>query len=84
MAGVVFLLSRIRCDRIEVHKPRMAIQWRDSQRFSVNPKDPGFYQNPYQFYREMHEHGGPVFWEEYDLWCLVEFDAFRKTATCGL
>ena len=56
----------------------MAIQWRDSQRFSLNPKDPGFYHNPYQFYREMHERNGPVYWEEYGLWCLVGFDVVNR------
>ena len=56
----------------------MAIQWRDSQRFSLNPKDPGFYHNPYQSYREMHERNGPVYWEEYGLWCLVGFDVVNR------
>ncbi len=56
----------------------MKIQWRDSQRFSLDPKDPEFYRNPYSAYYEMHEHSGPVFWEEYGMWCLTGFEAVNR------
>ena len=54
------------------------ILWRDSRHFSLNPKDPVFYRNPYPAYRELHEHGGPVHWEEYGMWCLTGFDEVNR------
>ncbi len=51
----------------------MKINWTGKRRFSQNPQDPVFYQNPDALYRELHARGGPVFWEEYNLWCLTGF-----------
>lgn len=42
---------------------------------SQDPKDIDFYNNPYQFYAQLHATGGPVFWKEYGFWCLTEFNA---------
>lgn len=56
----------------------MSFVWIDQHRFRQNPRDPAFYQNPYILYRELHERGGPVFWEDYGLWCLAGFEAVDK------
>lgn len=53
----------------------MSFAWIDQRRFKQNPRDPLFYQNPYSLYRELHERGGPVFWDDYGLWCLTGFEA---------
>lgn len=73
-----FPLSKIRYCRSENLGCCMEIQWRDPQHFSLDPKDPGFYRNPNKAYREMHERGGPIFWEEYGMWCLVGFEAVNS------
>gem|GEM_PF-3226780 len=38
-----------------------------------DPKDPAFVQNPYAVYDKMHAIEGPVFWENYNMWCLTGF-----------
>lgn len=53
----------------------MSFAWIDHHRFRQNPRDPAFYQNPYELYARLHERGGPVFWEDYGMWCLTEFKA---------
>ena len=40
-----------------------------------DPKDPAFVQNPYAVYDKMHAIEGPVFWENYNMWCLTGFAA---------
>lgn len=52
----------------------LLIDWQDKTRFSLNPKNPDFYRNPYAAYREMHDRGGPVYWQEYGMWCLTGFE----------
>lgn len=39
-----------------------------------NPRDADFVQNPYSLYRQLHNTGEPVFWEDYGFWCLSSFD----------
>ena len=36
-------------------------------RLSQSPRDPAFVQNPYPFYGQMHEAGGTVWWDEYEM-----------------
>jgi len=43
-----------------------------------HPKAPPFYQNPYAFYAQLHQIGGPIYWEDYGFWCLCEFDAVNN------
>lgn len=45
-----------------------------SRHFQQNPKAPDFVQNPYQLYSHLHALNGPVFWEDYNCWCLAGFD----------
>ena len=42
-------------------------------RFSCNPADPAFFQNPYPVYDEMRVLGPCFFWEEYGFWCFPGF-----------
>lgn len=56
----------------------MSINWQGARRFSLDPKDPEFYNNPYAAYREMHERGGPVYWQEYGMWCLTGFEEVNR------
>lgn len=51
----------------------MVLQWRGSRTFSLDPKDRQFFENPYPFYQQMHARGGPVYWQQYDMWCLADF-----------
>jgi len=43
-------------------------------RFSVDPQNQEFFNNPYPAYREMRGIGPCVFWEEYDLHCFTRFE----------
>jgi cytochrome P450 len=52
----------------------MTIEWTGPRHFSLNPKDPEFFDNPYHYYGQMHERGGPLFWQQYKLWCLIGFE----------
>ncbi len=48
------------------------------RQFIQNPKDATFINNPYLFYAKLHEIGGPIYWEDYGLWCLTEFDTVNN------
>lgn len=39
----------------------------------ADPRDPGFFQDPYAFYAERHARGPNFFWEEYGHWCFAGF-----------
>lgn len=42
---------------------------------SANPHDPSFYDNPFGWYRELHDAGDTTFfWEDYGFWCVAGFD----------
>lgn len=53
----------------------MVLQNLGQRRVKQAPKDKHFYSAPYSFYAQLHEIGGPIYWEEYGFWCLTEFDA---------
>jgi unspecific monooxygenase len=46
--------------------------------FQQNPKDPSFYNQPYSFYEQLHALDGPIYWREYELWCLKDFDSVNS------
>jgi len=48
------------------------------RQFIQDPKDATFFNNPYRFYTKLHELGGPIFWKDYGLWCLTEFNAVNS------
>ncbi len=54
------------------------MHWQSARHFSLDPKDPLFYENPYAAYREMQKRSGPVYWEEYGMWCLTGFDEVNR------
>ena len=54
------------------------MRWLDERRFSQNPRERAFVQDPYACYRELHHAGGPVYWLEYGLWCLCSFEAVDR------
>lgn len=49
-----------------------------TRHFDQDPRDPTFVANPWQLYACLHTFGGPVFWEDYRLWCLTGFDAVDR------
>ncbi len=49
--------------------------WISERTFRQPPHDPTFYHDPYELYRQLHERGGPVFWQDYGFWCLTGFEA---------
>ncbi len=51
----------------------MKLTWTGPRRFSLDPKAPAFFTEPYAFYHEMRNRAGPVFWEQYGMWCLTGF-----------
>lgn len=53
----------------------MNIQTAAKKRLRQDPQAPGFVQNPYKLYRQLHASGAPVFWEDYGFWCLSSFDS---------
>ena len=47
---------------------------KSERRLSCNPRNPAFFQNPYQVYAELHENCPAFFWEEYGHWCFAGWD----------
>jgi unspecific monooxygenase len=46
-----------------------------SRRLRLDPREPRFYQDPYEAYRWLNGQGGTFFWEEFGHWCFGRFDA---------
>jgi len=46
--------------------------------FQQNTQDSAFYNNPYSFYDQLSLVDGPIYWEEYKLWCLKDFDSVNS------
>lgn len=46
--------------------------------FIQDPEDATFINNPHLFYTKLHKITGPIFWKDYDLWCLTEFDVVNN------
>ena len=44
-----------------------------------DPKDWDFVADPYSQYAKWHTEPGPIYWADYDLWCLFEFDSVNRT-----
>jgi cytochrome P450 len=40
------------------------------RRVSLDPRDPGFFNNPYPAYRAIREAAPAFFWEQYGFWCF--------------
>ncbi|WP_340159716.1 cytochrome P450 [uncultured Hoeflea sp.] len=41
---------------------------------SQDPREPGFIQDPYSLYAEMHRASPVFFWEDYGMWCVAGYD----------
>lgn len=41
---------------------------------SQDPTEPGFVQDPYRFYADMHRVSPVFFWEDYGMWCVAGYD----------
>lgn len=39
-----------------------------------DPHAPGFYRDPSSRYRDWHRIAGPIWWQDFDFWCLKGFD----------
>lgn len=52
----------------------MSMKWMGPRQFSLDPQSVECYSDPYAVYRELHKVPGPVFWNDYKLWCLTGFD----------
>lgn len=54
----------------------------DGPRMRLDPRDPGFFADPYPACAAIHghsgEYGGAVFWEEYGHWCFAGYEAVSK------
>jgi len=41
---------------------------------SQDPRDPGFVQDPYGFYADMHRTSPVFYWRDYGMWCVAGYD----------
>ena len=40
------------------------------RRVRLEPRDPGFFNNPYRAYAAIHAASPVLFWEDYGFWCF--------------
>ena len=46
-----------------------------TRRFGQDPHERAFVDDPWALYARLHAVGGPLYWEDYGLWCLSGFEA---------
>ena len=61
-------------DRLSGRPRGFAIE-AEARRASADPRDPAFYENPYDFYAALHASDPTFFWTDYGHWCFAGFDA---------
>lgn len=49
-----------------------------TRRLSLDPREPRFYQNPYEAYAWLHSQGSTFFWEEFGHWCFGGHDEVNR------
>ena len=49
-----------------------------TRRLRLDPREPRFYQNPYEAYAWLHEQGSTFFWEEFGHWCFGGYDDVNR------
>jgi cytochrome P450 len=49
-----------------------------TRRVSLNPRDPAFFQKPYEAYSKLHASSSMFFWEQYRLWCFGGYDDVNR------
>ncbi len=57
----------------------MPLKWTGPRQFSIDPRSKECYLDPYAVYQELHSVPGPVYWNDYDLWCLTSYQAVNST-----
>ncbi|MEQ1942527.1 cytochrome P450 [Mesorhizobium sp. VNQ89] len=50
----------------------------ETRRLRLDPRAPGFYQNPYEAYVWLHGQGSTFFWEEFGYWCFGGYDDVNR------
>ena len=50
----------------------------DGSRMRLDPRDPGFFADPYPAYAAIHDNGGAVYWQDYGHWCFAGYDTVNK------
>ncbi|MBL8576281.1 MAG: cytochrome P450 [Mesorhizobium sp.] len=50
----------------------------EARRLRLDPRAPGFYQNPYEAYAWLHGQGSTFFWEEFGYWCFGGYDDVNR------
>ncbi len=56
----------------------MPLNWTGPRQFSIDPKSPDCYRNPYAIYEALQAIQGPCYWQNYKMWCVSEFDQVDK------
>ncbi|MEW9805388.1 cytochrome P450 [Mesorhizobium marinum] len=49
-----------------------------TRRLRLDPREPRFYQNPYEAYAWLHEQGSTFFWEQFGHWCFGGHDDVNR------
>ena len=49
-----------------------------TRRLRLDPREPRFYQNPYEAYAWLHGRGSTFFWEDFGYWCFGGFDDVNR------
>ncbi|MEE9334031.1 MAG: cytochrome P450 [Granulosicoccaceae bacterium] len=57
----------------------MPLKWTGPRQFSIDPRSEECFLDPYAIYQELHSVPGPVYWNDYDLWCLTSFEHVDST-----
>ena len=57
----------------------MPLKWTGPRQFSIDPRSPACYLDPYTIYQELHSVPGPVYWNDYGLWCLTDYEQVDST-----
>ena len=50
-----------------------------TRRFRQDPRERPFFDDPWRLYARLHRIGGPLYWEDYGMWCLAGFAAVDRT-----
>lgn len=51
---------------------------RETRHVRLDPRDPGFVQNPYPAYAAIQAVAPTFFWEEYGIWCVSGYEAVNR------
>jgi cytochrome P450 len=57
-----------------IHQPPHLHFDKAARRLRLDPRDQGFFQDPYAAYAFMHDAAPVFFWEEFGFWCFIGYD----------